>query len=57
MHRLLSNTEILAGCTQAKVGEISEWTSIVNSAEENRANFVKVQMGSRFLALFTVCTL
>jgi hypothetical protein len=31
----------VVGCTPAKVGETSEWTSILNSAEENRENFRK----------------
>jgi hypothetical protein len=39
IYRVLSDTEILAGCTPAKVEESCEWTSIVKSAEENRANF------------------
>jgi hypothetical protein len=30
---------ILAGCTPTKVGGSSEWSSIVNGAKENRANF------------------
>jgi cation transporter-like permease len=32
VHKVLNDIEILAGCTPAKVGESSEWTSIVNSA-------------------------
>jgi hypothetical protein len=39
VHKVLNDIENLAGCTQAKVGESSEWTSIVKSAEENRAKF------------------
>jgi hypothetical protein len=35
VHKLLSDIEILAGCTPDKVGKSSEWTSIMNSAEEN----------------------
>jgi hypothetical protein len=38
---VLSDIENLAGCTPAKVGESSEWTSTVNRAEEKRANFCK----------------
>jgi hypothetical protein len=30
-----------AGCTLAKVGEGSEWTSVVNSTEGKRKNFCK----------------
>jgi hypothetical protein len=39
VHRVLSDTENLARCTLAKVGESSEWTYIRNSAEEKTANF------------------
>jgi hypothetical protein len=40
VHKVLNDIEILAGCTPAKVGESSQWTSLVNS-EDNRANFCK----------------
>jgi hypothetical protein len=40
--KVLSNTENLAECTTAEVGEISKWTAFVNSAEENRSNFCEV---------------
>jgi hypothetical protein len=39
VYEVLSDIENLARCTLAKVGESSEWTSIVNSTEENRLNF------------------
>jgi hypothetical protein len=39
VRKILNEIETLATCTPAKVGEIPEWTSIVNSAE-NR-NFCK----------------
>jgi hypothetical protein len=39
VYQVLSDIEILAKCTPAKVGESSKWTTIVSSAEENRANF------------------
>jgi hypothetical protein len=55
VHKLLHDTVILAGCTPAKVEEISEWTFIVNSAEENRTKFGKVGGGRRFLLRFTAC--
>jgi hypothetical protein len=42
VYKVLTDIDNLAGCTQAKVGERSEWTSIVNSTEEKRANSVKV---------------
>jgi hypothetical protein len=35
VHKVLNDIEILAGCTPAKVGQSSEWMSIVKSAEEN----------------------
>jgi hypothetical protein len=41
VYKAINDTEILAGCTEAKVGESSEWTCVVNSAEGNRANFAK----------------
>jgi hypothetical protein len=56
VYEMLSDIEILAKCTPAKVGKSSEWTSIVSSAEENRANFCKILQGSRFLALSTAYT-
>jgi hypothetical protein len=34
----------LAGCTPAKYGESTEWTSILNSAEEKRNAFAEVWM-------------
>jgi hypothetical protein len=46
VRKVLSDDEILGGCTPAKVGESSEWTSFVNSAEENRANFCKALAGN-----------
>jgi hypothetical protein len=39
VYKVLNDIEILARCTLAKVGESSEWTSILNSAQDNRANF------------------
>jgi hypothetical protein len=55
VRRVLSDTEILAACTPAEVGTSSEWTSIVNSVEK-RSTFIKVYMGSCFLAPFTAYT-
>jgi hypothetical protein len=34
LYKVLSDIENLARCKPTKVGERSEWTSIVNSAEE-----------------------
>jgi hypothetical protein len=45
VYKVLSDIEILAKCTPAKMGESSEWASIVSSAEENRANFCKILKG------------
>jgi hypothetical protein len=39
VYKVLSDIEILAKYTPAKVGESSEWTSLVSRAEEKRANF------------------
>jgi hypothetical protein len=38
VHKVISDIEILAKCILARVGESSQWTTIVKSAEENRAN-------------------
>jgi hypothetical protein len=40
VHKVISDIEILAKCTPARVGESSQWTTIVNNAE-NRAKFCK----------------
>jgi hypothetical protein len=54
---LLSDIEILAECTLAKVGESSEWTTIMNSGEENRANFCRALDGKPlFSALYGIYT-
>jgi hypothetical protein len=51
--KMLSGTEYFAGCTPVKVAEGSEWTSAVNSAEENRANYCKAVDGKPlFKALY-----
>jgi hypothetical protein len=55
---VLSDIEILAKCTPAKARESSEWTSIVRSAEENRANFCKILKGKPlYSALYGIYTL
>jgi hypothetical protein len=57
VHKVLSDIEILAGCTPAEVGESSEWTTTVNSAEEKRANFCKSLDGKLlFSALYGIYT-
>jgi hypothetical protein len=35
VHRVLNEIEIVGRCTPTKVGESPEWTTIVNSVEEN----------------------
>jgi hypothetical protein len=42
VYKVLSDFEKLARCTPAEVAESSEWTSIVNCLEENRATFCKI---------------
>jgi hypothetical protein len=57
VHKVLSDIEIFARYTPAKVGGSSEWTIIVNSAEENRANFCKIIVGKPlFSALYGMNT-
>jgi hypothetical protein len=54
-YRILSDIEYLAGKTPAEVGESFEWTSILKSAEENRANFCKCLDGKPlFTALYSM---
>jgi hypothetical protein len=55
VYKVLSDFEILARLTPAKVGESSEWTTIVNSAEKNRVNFCTVLDGRSLLALPRAC--
>jgi hypothetical protein len=56
--KVLSDIEIFAKCTRAKVGESSEWTTIVNNAEENKANFCKILKGKPlFSAPYGIYTL
>jgi hypothetical protein len=43
VHKILSDIELLAGCTPAKVGENSEWTAIANNVRgRTKQTFVKV---------------
>jgi hypothetical protein len=41
VHKVISDIETLAKCTPAAVVESSLWTTIINSAEDNRAKFCK----------------
>jgi hypothetical protein len=45
VYTVLSDIENHTRCTPVKVGESSEWDSIVNSSEKNRANFCKAVDG------------
>jgi hypothetical protein len=55
VYKVLSDIENLAVCAPVEVGESSEQTSIVNSAEENRANFCKALIGKPlFRALYSM---
>jgi hypothetical protein len=57
-YKALRSIEILAKCTPAKVGESSEWSTILSNAEENRASFSKILEGKPlFSALFGIYTL
>jgi hypothetical protein len=58
VYKVLSDIEILAGSTPAKVREISGWTSIVKSAEEDRENFCNgLDEKTRFSALNCMYTM
>jgi hypothetical protein len=39
IYATIGDIEDLAGCTPAAVGESAQWTEIVNTAEDNRANW------------------
>jgi hypothetical protein len=55
IHKMLSVIEILATSTLARVGESSQWTTIVNSVEENRAKFCKFLDGKPlFSVLYSI---
>jgi hypothetical protein len=45
VHKVISDIEILAKFTPTRVGESSQWTTILKSAEENRAIFCKLLDG------------
>ena len=57
VQRVVSSIENLTKCTPARVGESSQWISVVNSAEENRAKFCKLLNGKPlFSALYGMYT-
>jgi hypothetical protein len=51
VHKGLHDIDNLAGCTLAKTGECSEWTSILNSRDENRADVCKNLEGKPFSSI------
>jgi hypothetical protein len=58
VYKVLSDVELLAKCILAKVGESSEWMTIVSSAEENRADFCEILVGKPlFSSLYSIYTL
>jgi hypothetical protein len=57
VHKVLNEIETLARCTAAEVEESPEWTTILNSAEDNKTNFCKVLDGKPlFSALYGMYT-
>jgi hypothetical protein len=57
VYKVLCDIEDLAGYTPHSVGEGNEWTSVVDAAEENRANYCKVLSGKTlFSALYGTYT-
>jgi hypothetical protein len=57
VYKVLGNIQNLAGYTPTDVGESSEWTPIVSSAEENRENFCKALDGKPlFSAIYGMYT-
>jgi hypothetical protein len=45
LHKILCDIEDVAGFTPVAVGESERWSSILNTMEENRANFCKALSG------------
>jgi hypothetical protein len=45
LYKILCDIEDVAGYTPASVGESEQWSSIVSTVEENRANFCKALSG------------
>jgi hypothetical protein len=41
VHKVTNDIEVLPICTPAGVGEGSQWTTVMTSAEENRESFCK----------------
>jgi hypothetical protein len=57
LYSALCATEDVAGYTPAVVGESAEWTAVVSSAEDNRANYCKDLTGKTlFSALYGTYT-
>jgi hypothetical protein len=45
LYETICSIEDMAGCTPATVGESTQWTAIVNAAEDNRASYCKALSG------------
>jgi hypothetical protein len=56
VHKVLSDIENHAGCTPDKMEESSEWTSILNRAEENIVNICKALDGKQVFSTLLLCT-
>jgi hypothetical protein len=57
LFKVIRDIEEMARYTSASVGESEQWSSIVNTAEENRQNFCKVLNGKNlFSALYGTYT-
>jgi hypothetical protein len=54
VHKVISDIEVLAKCAPARVRESSQWTTIVNSAENRK--ILQILDGSRYSAHSTTCT-
>jgi hypothetical protein len=52
LFRILCDIEVVACHTLASVGESLDWTSIINTAEDNRASYCKTLTGNPFLLFY-----
>jgi hypothetical protein len=57
LFKVLCTIEDVAGCTPISVGENAEWTAVVSTVKENRANYCKSISGrTHFSALYGTFT-
>jgi uncharacterized protein with NRDE domain len=57
LFRILCDIEVVAGHAPVSVGKSVEWTSVVNTAEDNRASYCKSLTGKPlFIALYGTYT-